>query len=139
MARENGLDLVCFNRPEIGTLAFCKILDFGKWKYENEKKKKKEQKSSHKESKEIRFSALICENDIAHKVRQVNEFLNEGATVTLTMKLRGREKSHFDLASEKMNQISSLCSEHGKIVGKKSDGGIIIIRMTSLGEVKTTN
>ena len=138
IARGVGLDLVCFNKPDIGALAFCKIIDFGKWKYDEEKRKKKEQKHSRKESKEVRFSAAICENDIAHKVKQVNDFLDEGATVTLTMKLHGRERAHFDLAAEKMNQIAALCSGHGKEVGKKSEGGMIIVRLTSLGEHNTT-
>lgn len=135
MARENGLDLVCFNKPDIGTLAFCKILDFGKWKYEEEKKKKKNEKAHKKENKEIRFTPNIAENDIAHKTRQINEFLDAGDDVLLVMKLRGRECLHMAEAEIKMNQIVSFCTS-GKELNRKKTGNIIFVRMAKHGAVK---
>ena len=128
MAREVGLNLVCFNRPQKDTMALCKIIDFGKWRYEEDKRKKKEQMANKKESKEVRFSAGICDNDINHKVKQVNEFIDEGANVTLVMKLFGRERGHMDLALETMNKVVALCT-HGKVVHRKTEGSIIIVRL----------
>ena len=128
LAREVGLNLVCFNKPQKDVMALCKIIDYGKWKYDEEKRKKKEQQVSKKESKEIRFSAGISDNDISHKVKQINELLDEGANITLTMKLFGRERGHMDLAIEKMNKIVALCT-HGKEINRKTEGSTIIIRL----------
>jgi len=128
MARAAGLDLVCFNKPEGTELAFCKITNLNKWKYEEDKKRKKQNKEHRKQCKEIRFSPNIEDNDIEHKTKQVNEFLDDGDDVVLTMKLKGREKAHFDLAEEKMNKIISMCS-HGKESSRKKNEGMIIVRM----------
>lgn len=139
MAREAGRDLVCFNRPQGTEPAFCKILDFNKWKYESEKKQRKEERQNRKQCKEIRFSPAIADNDIEHKVRQVLEFLADGDDVIMTMKLRGREKCHFDMAEEKMNKIVSLCNGHGKEVSRKKTKDLIIIRMVKGSTIQTNN
>lgn len=128
-SRELGLDLVCFNQPEGKDLAFCKIIDFLKWKYEEEKRKKKESKINRKDNKEIRLSPLIADNDIMHKMKQVNNFLDDGDDVTLTMKLKGRERYHFSEAQEKMNSILKMCDGHGKEVSRKQTGDMIIIHL----------
>lgn len=130
MAKDIGLDLVCFNKPDANQLAFCKIVDFGKWRYEEEKKKKKEAHANKKESKEVRFSAGICDHDIEHKVKQINEFLEEGHEVALTLKVFGRDRDHFDLAEEKMTKIVSMCDCHkGKESGRKREGFSISVKM----------
>lgn len=134
MARDLDLDLVCFSRPLGNELAFCKIINFNKWKYEEEKRKKKMSKEGRRENKEIRLSPNIAENDIAHKMKQVNEFLDEGDEVTLIMKLKGREKSHFDLAEIKMNEIIKITEEHGKVTGRKRTDNLIIVRLTKLSK-----
>lgn len=131
-ARDAYLDLVCFNRPSGSDLAFCKIIDFNKWKYDEEKRRKKELKGNRKEYKEMRFSPNIAENDIEHKMRQINEFLDDGSDVTLIMKLRGREKAHFGLAEEKMNQIVKMCEKHGKEVSRKRTGNLIIVGLAKI-------
>jgi hypothetical protein len=72
-AKEVGLDLVCFNKPEGNELAFCKIIDFNKWKYETEKKKKKEESKGKKEHKEIQLSPNIEDNDIGIKLTSFSQ------------------------------------------------------------------
>ena len=135
MAREAGLDLICFSKPDIRTkeLGLCKIIDFGKWKYEDGKKRKKEIQSRKKQTKEVRFSPHIEDNDVEHKVKQINEFLDEGDDVVLTMKVFGRDRSHLDLAEEKMNKIAAMCLAHGKETGRKREGFVFIIRLSSNG------
>ena len=130
MAQASGLDLVCFDRAQEGSLAFCKIIDYGKWKYSNEKKKKKQVKENKKLTKEIRFSPVIDDNDIKHKVKQAIEFLERGDDVVFFMKLRGRQKSFFKEAEEKMNGIVSMCSEYGKEHSRKKTEGMIIVGIT---------
>jgi len=127
-AQEVGLDLVCFNAPEGQTLAFCKIINFGKWKYSNEKSKKK-QKKERKTTKELRFSPSIDANDIEHKIKQAKEFLGEGDDVLLVMKLRGRQRMYEKEAEEKLNGIATLC-DNGKESSRRKIPSIISIRLS---------
>ena len=129
-AKDVGMELVCFNRPNGKDLAFCKIIDFNKWKYEIEKKKKKEASVSRKEHKEIQLSPNIEDNDIQHKMRHTNEFLDEGHEVTLIMRLRGREKAHMYEAEQKMNKIVQICTNHGKETSRKKTNDLIIVKLT---------
>ena len=97
MASEQNLDLVEINptfRPPI-----CKIMDFGKYKYDLAKK----QKESHAKQKEvllkeIRLSAKIGDHDIEHKAKQAKEFFDQGHRVKVSMRLRGRENVFVDNA-----------------------------------------
>ena len=96
MAAEAGLDLV-----EIAPNAdppVCKILDFGKFKYE-EQKKKNEAKKKQKiiEVKEIKLRPSIDDHDYAVKMRSMNKFIEEGDKVKVTMRFRGRELAHQEL------------------------------------------
>ena len=87
IAAEKSLDIV-----EISPTAeppVCKIMDFGKCKYQQEKIDKKAKQSFKKETKEIRFTPVISENDINHKVKQMQEFLKDGDDVLVTMKFKG--------------------------------------------------
>lgn len=132
LAQDIGLNLVCFNRPTEKDLAFCKIIDFNKWKYEDEKNRKKMERQNRKQNKEIRLSPVIDDHDIEHKMRQANEFLDEGDDVTLTMKLKGREKAHFSEAESKMNKIVLMASGHGKEVSRKKNESMIIVQLTKI-------
>lgn len=129
IARNSGLQLVCFNRPEGNNLAFCKILDFNKWQYMEEKKKKKQRLENRKETKEIKFSPHIEQNDIQHKMRQANELLDEGNDVVLTMQARGRDRIHFNDVESKMNEIVKMCEGHGKESSRRKTNDTIIVRM----------
>ena len=126
MAKYVNLDLVCFNNPEKEQLALCKIIDYGKWKYHNDKilKKEKLQKIS---SKEVHFSPVIDDHDAEHKVKRIKEFLQEGHEVILIMRFKGIQKRHFSIGSDRMNEIVAMCSEYGEVVNdKKMDNQIIV-------------
>ena len=135
-ALDIGLDLVCFNKPNGNDLAFCKLIDFNKWKYDEEKRKKKEAKENKRESKEIRLSPNIADNDVKHKIKQVNEFLDDGDDVALIMKLRGREKIYFTEAETRMNMIVGMCDGHGREVFRKKTGDLIIVRLSKVSQIK---
>lgn len=97
LAYEKGLDLVeinPINRPPI-----CKIMDFGKYKYELAKKEK-EAKLSRKENelKEIRLTFKIGDHDIEYKAKQAHDFFDRGNMVKISMRLRGRENAFRDEA-----------------------------------------
>ncbi len=97
MAYEKGLDLVEINptnRPPI-----CKIMDFGKYKYDLSKKEK-ETKAKRKiiELKEIRLTFRIGEHDVDYKAKQAREFFDDGDMVKVSMRLRGRENGMVETA-----------------------------------------
>jgi translation initiation factor IF-3 len=104
MAVDAGLDLV-----EIAPNAdppVCKILDFGKYKYE-EQKKKNEAKKKQKviEVKEIKFRPSIDDHDYDVKMRSMHKFIGEGDKVKVTMRFRGRELAHQELGMDVLMRV----------------------------------
>ena len=103
-AEEFSLDLV-----EVSPNAdppVCKILDYGKFKYEAQKKKneaKKKQKVI--EVKEIKLRPNIEEHDFQTKMRNVNRFLTDGDKVKLTMRFRGREMAHQEIGLNVLKRV----------------------------------
>ena len=128
IAKSAGLDLVCFKQPDGDELGFYKIIDFGKWKYWNSKNKKKQDHHSKHVTKEVRFSLVISDHDIEHKLKKVNKFIKEGDEVILTMRLKGRQKSRMKEAEEKLNDIALKC-EDVKVISRKTSSGNITIRI----------
>lgn len=109
MATQSGLDLV-----EIGPNAnppVCKILDYGKFKYEQEKKQQKNKVKSHAgEIKEIRFSVKTDEHDFNTKISRAKEFIEKGYKLRVTVKLIGRENIYFDRAIKQIERIAEVLS-----------------------------
>jgi translation initiation factor IF-3 len=114
MAEEAGLDLV-----EVSPNAeppVCKILDYGKFKYEAQKKKneaKKKQKVI--EVKEIKLRPNIDDNDYDVKMRNMRKFLEEGDKVKVTLRFRGRELAHQDLGMKVLERVRDDLEGLGKI------------------------
>ena len=114
MAEEVGLDLV-----EISPGAsppVCKIMDFGRFKYEQQKKAaeaKKKQKII--EIKEVKFRPNIDTHDYDVKMRSVTKFLGEGDKVKVTLRFRGREMAHQERGRELLTKIAGDIEEVGKI------------------------
>lgn len=104
MAKDQGLDLVEINPRAVPPV--CKIIDYGKFKYD-EKKKQQEAKKHQKiqELKELTFRPNTDENDLAHKLNQAKQFLADGDKVKFTVRFRGREITHPDVAKDKINWI----------------------------------
>ena len=114
MADEAGLDLV--EIAPNSTPPVCKILDYGKYKYEMQKRKheaKKKQKTI--EIKEIKFRPNIEQHDYDVKMRQVQKFLSDGDKVKITMRFRGREMAHQELGMDVINRIKEQLHETAKI------------------------
>lgn len=104
MAREQNLDLVEINPKSVPPV--CKIVDYGKFKYD-EKKKQAESKKNQKtqELKELTFRPNTDENDLAHKLALAKEFVAEGHKVKFTVRFRGREITHSNIGKEKLAWI----------------------------------
>ncbi len=114
MAAEAGLDLV-----EISPNAeppVCKIMDFGKYKYETQKKEAEARKKQKIiEIKEIKFRPGTDTHDYDVKMRSVVKFLENGDKVKITLRFRGREMAHMELGRELLQRISSDLEDIGKV------------------------
>ena len=104
MARDKDLDLV-----EVSPNAnppVCKILDYGKYKFEQEKKLRDSKKNQKVlKLKEIRMQPKIGSGDLDTKAKHIQEFLDEGDKVKVTIRFRGRELAHTDLGFDVMNEV----------------------------------
>jgi translation initiation factor IF-3 len=113
-AREVGLDLV-----EVSPTAkppVCKILDYGKFKYEAQKRANAARKKQRViEVKEIKMRPGIDDNDYNIKMKKVRTFLEEGDKVKVTMRFRGRELSHQNLAMNILTKVKDEVSDLGKV------------------------
>lgn len=114
MAEDIGLDLV-----EISPNAsppVCKIMDFGKYKYEQQKKAAEARKNQHViEVKEVKFRPNIDTHDYDVKMRNVSRFLEEGDKVKVTLRFRGREMAHMELGRELLNRVATDIDTLGKV------------------------
>jgi len=129
-AKDLNLDLICLEEPTDDTLALCRLADFGKWKYEQDKRNKKQQKVSKRTTKELRFSPVIDEHDIEHKLKQAKSFIEDGDEVLLSMRLKGRQRAHMAEAEDKMNRIIELFGGGVKEVTRKKSKDNISVRIT---------
>jgi len=130
LAHANNLELVCFSKGDRDESPFCKIINYGKWKYENDKKRKKEQGAIKKETKELRFTPVIDDNDVRHKIKQAIDFLDKGDEVIFSMRLKGRQKHYFNDAEARMDDLVAMCKEHGSEVGRKKTSNTITVRVS---------
>jgi translation initiation factor IF-3 len=118
IARDAGLDLVEVapnERPPV-----CRILDFGKFKYEQKKKSQKSAKSHQVQIKEIRLRPKTGEHDIEFKVKRAREFLAEKDKVKLNVVFRGRENAHHDRGREVLAEFIAALEDVAKV--EKSAG-----------------
>jgi len=110
-AREAGLDLV-----EVSPKAdppVCRILDYGKYKFEQEKKDKeakKRQKAT--QLKEVRMQPMIQEHDMTFKMKHIAQFLSGGNKVKVSVRFRGRQMAHLDNGRRVLNRICELLGDN---------------------------
>ena len=112
-ARDIGLDLV-----EVAPDAkppVCRIMDFGKFKYEKNKRTQKSSKQHQTKLKEIRLRPKTGQHDIEFKVKQAIGFLKHRDKVQVTVMFRGREMAHIEEGRKVMEGVVALLSEFGKV------------------------
>jgi translation initiation factor IF-3 len=133
LAKEAQLDLV-----EVGPKVsppVCKIMDFSKYLYEQNKKQRGNKKGKAKEQKEFRFSPVIEKADIEHRVRRAKEYLDKGHPVRLVMQKKGRQP--MDLARETFAEILTNFDDYSTIEAEpKRDRNRIIITFKADGKTK---
>ena len=114
MADEKGLDLVLMSpqaKPPV-----TRIMDYGKFKYDQEKKEKEnKKKQKNAQLKETRFSLNIEDNDLQTKANQTKKFLNNGDKVKVSIRFRGRELGRKEPGYELMDKFNGMLDNCGKI------------------------
>ena len=104
LANEYGLDLVEIT-PN-GKPPVCRIMDFGKFKYDQEKKKKEQKKHQvQTKLKEVKFRVNVGEHDYDTKMRNLRKFIEHGDRVKISLMFRGRENAHRELGFEVMQRV----------------------------------
>jgi len=122
VAEEAGLDLV-----EISPAAdppVCKVLDYGKYKYEMQKKAAEARKKQKVIGlKEIKLRPTIDNHDFDIKMRNAKAFLEEGDKVKITLRFRGREMAHQEVAYKVMSRVRTVLDAVGKVESEPSFEG----------------
>lgn len=110
IAMEKDLDLVKIAPGSVPPV--CKIMDYGKFRFEQSKKDKEAKKNQHiVEVKEIRMSPGIGENDFNVKLRSAIKFIQDGDRVKVSVRFRGREMAHTNLGEVLLKEFAEKCSE----------------------------
>lgn len=114
LASDAGLDLVEISPNAVPPV--CKIMDFGKFKYETQKREAEARKKQKIiEVKEIKFRPGTDTHDYDVKMRSVFKFLEEGDKVKVTLRFRGREMAHQQLGMELLNRVAADVGQIAKI------------------------
>ena len=94
----------------------CKVIDYGKYKYEQQKREKINKKKQHIITvKEVRFRPHTDTHDIETKVRKIREFVEEGDRVKISVMFRGREMAHQEMGRDTLNKVIALLEDVAKI------------------------
>ena len=114
LAEEAALDLVEISPTAVPPV--CKIMDFGKFKYETQKKEAEARKNQKViEIKEVKFRPGTDIHDYEVKMRSVFKFLEEGDKVKVTLRFRGREMAHQDLGAQLLQRVAEDVKATGKV------------------------
>ncbi|MCS6789187.1 MAG: translation initiation factor IF-3 [Patescibacteria group bacterium] len=121
---EEGLDLIEIvpnAKPPV-----AKLMNYDKWRYEEERKRKKEaflQKSKSSSLKQIQISPRMAKNDLITRIKQLENFLNKNHIVEIQMQLKGREKLNKEWVNQKLNEFLNMISIEYKIISQPKQGG----------------
>lgn len=114
LASQKNLDLVKIApqaKPPV-----CKIMDYGKYRFEQQKREKEAKKNQHQiDVKEVQLSLNIDTHDLETKANHANKFLKQGNKVKVSIRFRGREMAHPERGLEIMAKFADMCTETGNI------------------------
>lgn len=135
LAKSSGLDLVEIN-PKMAP-PLCKILDFGKYKYEEKKRLSQSKKKQHViDTKEVKLRPVTDHHDLEIKANSCFKFLSDGDKVRIVVRFRGREITHSQLGFEHINYIIAKCESISTIdLSPKMDGKSMIAVLAPLPSV----
>ena len=107
----------------MATPPVCRIMDYGKFRYEESQKAKESRKKTvHVSIKEVKFRPKIGKGDFDTKVRHMQDFLADGHKVKVTLQFRGREMAHPELGSKILDAVIEQLGPIAKVIAKKSPG-----------------
>ena len=113
-AQQLNLDLLCV-APN-AKVPVCKILDYGKYRFQQQKKQKEAKKNQTIiEVKEVQLSPVIGEHDLQTKLKHALRFLEAGNKVKVTMRFKGRQLSHMEVGQEIMDRFIELCKDKANV------------------------
>lgn len=122
LAEESGLDLVEISpdaQPPV-----CKVLDYGKYRFEMQKKAAEARKKQKVvDLKEVKLRPGVQEHDFQIKIKNARSFLGNGDKVKVTLRFRGREMAHQDIARALLRRVREELDEVGKVVSEPSFEG----------------
>lgn len=119
LAREWGLDLVEV-APDVNPVV-CKIVDFGKYRYQLQKREKKQPKAG--KVKEVKFTIQTSEHDFQTKLQRIREFLAEGMKVRAIVFFKGRQIVHVEKGRELLARVVQLVQELAKVEQDQMEHG----------------
>ncbi|MCI6155512.1 MAG: translation initiation factor IF-3 [Erysipelotrichaceae bacterium] len=133
VAETYNLDLVCLN-PDAKT-PVCKILNYGKYRFESQKKAKemkRNQRAKEISIHEIQLTPVIGQHDLDTKIKQSLKFLNAGDKIKVTLRFRGRQLSHVEVGEEVIKRFIEGVSEVANVEKEaKLDGKILTCILAS--------
>ena len=130
IAQEKDLDLVLVS--ETAKPPVCKIMDYGKYKYERDKKLKEAKKKQHNaDVKEVKMRYKIEEHDYNVRVKNAQRFLKSGDKVKATINFRGREAQHVHLGHELLNRLAEDLKDMAEIQQRPKKEGRNMIMLLS--------
>jgi translation initiation factor IF-3 len=114
LAEDRGMDLVLMSpnaKPPV-----CKIMDYGKYKYEQSKKANLAKKRQHViQVKEVKVSSSTDQHDLEVKIKRIRKFLEEGNKVKLSLRFRGREMAYTGRGADQLKGVASQVEDVGKV------------------------
>lgn len=128
IANKEGLDLVLI--ADNANPPVCKVMDYGKFKYQQEKKQKEAKKKQKQiDIKEIKLSVKIAQNDVNYKVKHAIEFLEEGKYVKFKVVLRGREMAEPEAGVRVLDRVWEMVQDFGDMDKKPIIEGRFVTMM----------
>jgi translation initiation factor IF-3 len=130
IAEQQGLDLLCVApqaRPPV-----CKVLDYGKHRFEQQKKAKEAKKNQQiVDIKEVQLSPQIGDHDLMVKVKRAREFFEEGHKVKVVLRFRGRQMAHQDFGMDTLQRFIDQVSDLSQVEKKPELEGKLLIAILS--------
>lgn len=121
MAMENGLDLVEVSPNQDPPV--CRLLDYGKFKYNISKRDKKNKSKTTQTQREVRLRPGTSKHDVELKIRKVRSLLDDGSKVRVAVMLRGREAAHPDFAMKVLRSVAEGVKDMAKLDKRPSNEG----------------
>ena len=139
IAEGAGLDLVQISKQG-DQIPTCKIVDYGKYKYELSKRKKeqsKKQRESAVKTKEVKFRPSTSSNDLRTKAKRASEFISEGHRVKVAIQFRGREMAHQEVARDRFEEFFEMLDGNISLLNEpRMDGRTMVALLAAVKSQK---